>query len=159
VVKCRTVFQWEMIWNRHFLSIKGEISLLLFDVQGSLCWSKHKYAFQTMDIVYRIKLTSSGVVWEVVPCSRLEARKQNQWSHLPLWLLPYIAAIMLSCHTHEALCLHGLGTCTLTVFLVSPFLGLWIVPQFFKLLLMRHICFDLVIRFIKNKKYAFFYIF
>jgi len=32
----------------------------------------------------------------------------------------------------------------------------WIVPQMFKLLLMRHICFDLVIRFITNRKYAFF---
>jgi len=35
----------------------------------------------------------------------------------------------------------------------------WIVPQFFKLLPMRHIFFDLVIRFITNRKYAFFCIF
>ena len=35
----------------------------------------------------------------------------------------------------------------------------WIVPQLFKLLPMRHICFDLVIRFITNRKYAFFCIF
>jgi len=34
-----------------------------------------------------------------------------------------------------------------------------IVPQIFKLLPMRHICFDLVIRFITNRKYAFFCIF
>jgi len=35
----------------------------------------------------------------------------------------------------------------------------WIVPQFFKLLPKRHIFFDLVIRFITNRKYAFFCIF
>ena len=35
----------------------------------------------------------------------------------------------------------------------------WIVPQFFKLLPMRHIFFDLVIRFITNRKYAFFCMF
>ena len=34
----------------------------------------------------------------------------------------------------------------------------WIVPQFFKLLTKRHISFDLVIRFITNTKYAFFFI-
>jgi len=35
----------------------------------------------------------------------------------------------------------------------------WTVPQIFKLLPMRHIFFDLVIRFITNRKYAFFCIF
>jgi len=37
--------------------------------------------------------------------------------------------------------------------------SLWIVPQIFKLLPLRHIFFDLVIRFITNRKYAFFSIF
>ena len=35
----------------------------------------------------------------------------------------------------------------------------WIVPQIFKLLPLLHILFDLVIRFITNRKYAFFCIF
>ena len=35
----------------------------------------------------------------------------------------------------------------------------WIVPQTFKLLPKRHIFFDLVIRFIINRKYAFLYFF
>ena len=35
----------------------------------------------------------------------------------------------------------------------------WIVPQIFKLLPKRHIFFDLVIRFMTNRKYAFFCIF
>jgi len=35
----------------------------------------------------------------------------------------------------------------------------WIVPQIFKLLPNRHIFFDLVIRFITNRKYAFFCVF
>ena len=35
----------------------------------------------------------------------------------------------------------------------------WIVPQIFKLLPKRHIFFDLVIRFITNRKYTFFCIF
>ena len=38
-------------------------------------------------------------------------------------------------------------------------LAQWIVPQIFKLLPKRHIFFDLVIRFITNRKYAFFCIF
>ena len=35
----------------------------------------------------------------------------------------------------------------------------WLVPQMFKPLPKRHIFFDLVIRFITNRKYAFFCIF
>jgi len=42
---------------------------------------------------------------------------------------------------------------------MHAWITIWIVPQSFKLLPIRHIFFDLVIRLITNRKYAFFCIF
>jgi len=103
---------------------------------------------RAMLICYQVTLCLSqiGDVWYLIDLPRQGNQRTDNLDHGQSGLMTRVV----SCYEKYS---------DITCMCLWSAVYVWIVPQMFKLLPKRHIFFDLVIRFIRNRKYAFFCIF
>ena len=146
--------KWHLVWQEvrsYYLIMHSIISAN--QKTGSFYWQRAHYTW------FPAFVGASDIISSKHCVDFFNWKKSEHVSST--WIVNWPMVSPPSCPGLRDLCIACLNTYynMKTIVLHYNITDQWIVPQIFKLLPERHIFFDLVIRFITNRKYAFFCIF